>query len=380
MVSLRSIRRFDPPSKASACFALFAFTTLVGGSSAPAQTSATLPIIVWKCTGKAELPPSSLEQRKVRFVPEAAESFQTGRRRLGAGDFEQALAQFNRAIELDPDNPHYYLARAMTFARMENLDRTRDDIERSIKLDPGSPLTASERMKVHLSAAFLELARSHLTKQSFDHAIREADQAIAHYAGNSGAYLVRGAALTRQGQYLRAIETLNDAIRLDPGCDAAHSYRSTSHRRLVTADLLSRAMSNYRQAAYDAALRDLDEAYARDPRDFRIVNNRCVVRGAVGLLDEALGDCQEALRLWPGNKSSLASRASVYLKQDAFEEAAADFEAALRVDPKYPNALYARGLLRKQRGDTAGGDEDLAAAIALRPDVAGDLALYLFDE
>jgi tetratricopeptide (TPR) repeat protein len=385
MVSLRGARWFDPPSKAAACFALFAFTTLVGSNSAPAQTLATSSI-VWKCSGTAaELPPSSLEQRKVRFVPQAAESFRTGRHRLAASDFEQALAHFDRAIELDPDNPHYYLARATTFAYMENLNRARDDIERSIKLDPGSPVSASERMQVHLSAAHLGLAHSHMTKESFDHAIREADQAIAYYASNSAAHLVRGAALSRQGEHQRAIETFNEAIRLDPGCNPAYAYLSTSNRRLsdfrwAISELRARATSNYLKGAYDAALRDLDDVLARNPGIFEAVNNRCVVRGSVGLLDEALSDCQEALRLWPGNKYSLASRASVYFKKGALDDAAADFEAALRIDPKFANALYARGLLRKQRGDTAGGDEDIAAAIALRPDVETLIALYRFDK
>jgi hypothetical protein len=58
--------------------------------------------------------------------------------------------------------------------------------------------------------------------------------------------------------------------------------------------------------------------------------------------------------------------------------AAADFEAALRVDAKYAHAFYGRGLVRKQSGDTAGGEDDLAAAIALNPKVASDFAPYGF--
>ena len=50
--------------------------------------------------------------------------------------------------------------------------------------------------------------------------------------------------------------------------------------------------------------------------------------------------------------------------------ALADFEAALKIDPKLTFALYGRGMARLKRGDTAGGNADIAAATKTQPDIA----------
>ncbi len=39
-------------------------------------------------------------------------------------------------------------------------------------------------------------------------------------------------------------------------------------------------------------------------------------------------------------------------------------------------SLYGRGVAKRRKGDVAGGDADIAAAKALRPDVADPLATW----
>ena len=40
----------------------------------------------------------------------------------------------------------------------------------------------------------------------------------------------------------------------------------------------------------------------------------------------------------------------------------ADFDAALKLDSRQPRSLYGRGTAKLKKGDTAGGNADLAAA------------------
>jgi tetratricopeptide (TPR) repeat protein len=53
-----------------------------------------------------------------------------------------------------------------------------------------------------------------------------------------------------------------------------------------------------------------------------------------------------------------------------YDAALAPFEAALKVDPRLAYALYGRGMTRLKRGDTAGGNADIAAATKAQPDIA----------
>jgi hypothetical protein len=46
-----------------------------------------------------------------------------------------------------------------------------------------------------------------------------------------------------------------------------------------------------------------------------------------------------------------------------------DYTEVIRLDPKLALALYYRGQAKQKKGDTAGGDADIASARALDPNV-----------
>jgi len=67
---------------------------------------------------------------------------------------------------------------------------------------------------------------------------------------------------------------------------------------------------------------------------------------------------------------AVGTRGLVLLKLGRLDEAIADYDAALKVYAKGPTALYGRGVAKRKKGDVAGGDADIAAAKAIKPDVA----------
>jgi hypothetical protein len=58
-----------------------------------------------------------------------------------------------------------------------------------------------------------------------------------------------------------------------------------------------------------------------------------------------------------------------------YDEALADYNAALKLAPKLANSLYGRGMTKLKKGDPT-GDADIAAAKAIRPDIADKMARY----
>ncbi len=85
---------------------------------------------------------------------------------------------------------------------------------------------------------------------------------------------------------------------------------------------------------------------------------------------EALADCNESLRLGPGDAATLNSRGFTYLKMRKYDFAVADFDAALKRDPRQSGPLYGRGVAKRMNGDAAGANADIAAAKRLDPEVA----------
>jgi hypothetical protein len=48
----------------------------------------------------------------------------------------------------------------------------------------------------------------------------------------------------------------------------------------------------------------------------------------------------------------------------------------LKINPRRAGPLYGRGLAKRKNGDQAGGDADIAAARAIRADIADEYAKY----
>jgi tetratricopeptide (TPR) repeat protein len=80
--------------------------------------------------------------------------------------------------------------------------------------------------------------------------------------------------------------------------------------------------------------------------------------------------------LQPSDPQAIDSRAFTYLKLGQLDDAIVDYDAALRLNPKLAVSLYGRGLAKLKKGDASGGNADIAAAKAIRGDIADEFARY----
>jgi len=200
---------------------------------------------------------------------------------------------------------------------------------------------------------------SYRMKGDIDLAIQEYSQAIKLNGKFASAYNNRGVAYDRKGDYERAIQDYEQAIKLKP---SAEVYFNRGNAQLA-------------KSQYAAAIDDYNQALKLRPDLNGAIDNRCWARAVVGVLKQALADCNEALRLSPGNLGTRASRAFVFLKMTHFDAAVSDFDAVLHSEPKQPFGLYGRGLARMRNEDPS-GEEDIAAAKALQADIAEEYSRY----
>ena len=182
---------------------------------------------------------------------------------------------------------------------------------------------------------------------------------LADKEDRATAYKNRGNAYDDKGEYSRALEDYDAAVRVNPLDADAFNSRGTTYAAL---------------ARYERAVADFDEAIKLNPISPLAFSNRCFARGVLGLLDQALSDCNEALRLKPNNAGAIGSRAFVQLKLGCYEAAIADYNLRLRTSPDDAYALFGRGVAKYRKGDLRGGDGDIVAAQALKPDVSDEMA------
>jgi tetratricopeptide (TPR) repeat protein len=171
----------------------------------------------------------------------------------------------------------------------------------------------------------------------------------------------RGVAYKAKGEMDRAIQDYDEAIRLEPDVNSFFLNRGNAYQ--VKGD-------------YRRAIEDYDQAIYLKPDYADAFNARCWTRTIANTtLEAVLFDCDESLRLRPDGAAALDSRGFVYFRMGRYDKAIADCDKALS---GYPNAnsLYVRGLAKRMRQDTAGGDADIAAAKTIEPNVAEQYAGY----
>jgi len=113
----------------------------------------------------------------------------------------------------------------------------------------------------------------------------------------------------------------------------------------------------------------------RNPKDVSALINR----GAEYVLpkgdfDRGISDLNQALAIGGlspfGLTAAYSNRGNAYLGKGQYDRAISDYNEAIRRTPNHPYSLLGRGVAKIKKGDVNGGNADIAAAKAIRADVA----------
>ena len=245
------------------------------------------------------------------------------------------------------------------------------------------------------AAGFARRGAASDARHDYDAAIADLTRACELAPTESGYFYQRGMAHWHKGQGDAALGDFDQAIKLKP--DNADALIGRANLRVdrngsaaeVTPDLEAASRALPPQAEmhlrigqlYDsvdqpgAATIEYSKWIDSHPRDNVLMagalNSRCWSRALSGQeLEQALSDCNAALKMRPNTAAFLDSRGLVHLRRNDYDKAIADYDAALHLQPKIAWSLYGRGLARLHKGLTAEGQADIAAASALQPKIA----------
>ncbi len=230
--------------------------------------------------------------------------------------------------------------------------------------------------------AYDVLARIALSRGRLEAAWSWNEAAIRDDPFRATSHALRGVLHFREDRLGDATESFQSAIRIDPGCSEA--WRGLAEIRSLHGN-------------FGGALDALQQIPASAPKDLAFHLLRARLRTKQGLLRDAVGDLDEAIRLDPSPFFLILDRAELKLELEDFAGVRADaelartkirrasqpwklialadlaegkpeaaekgFDETLRRSPKDIEARIARATLRLTRKDRAGAREDLAAAV-----------------
>lgn len=289
---------------------------------------------------------------------------------------EAAESASNLTVADNPAEGPWYLA--LSYVGAKRYPKAADAMQQAFDAGNGNP---------DLDMSLLDAALKDMSE-----AERQAlGDEMTRHPSNPLARLVKAATMTNLALEL---PQLDEAIRQAPNYLDARHARVYAHIGLKHYDaaeedldwLIENAADSQTYTLHaallaergdvDGAVADYQSAIQISPDDAQLYNDLCWMRATHDLqLDEALENCNEAVRLEPDNGAYYDSRGLVNLQNDRPAYAIADYDVALS-DQDFAESYYGRGIAKIRMGDKEGGQADIARALRINPDIAGEFKDY----
>ncbi|MEJ2704774.1 MAG: tetratricopeptide repeat protein, partial [Sedimentisphaerales bacterium] len=223
-----------------------------------------------------------------------------------SGQFDKALSEYAKAIELNPTYAEAYNNRGGVYADLGQFDRAISERTRAIELDP-----------------------------KFDRA-----------------YYHRGLAWYKSGQVAKAVSDYTVALGINPRLVEAYNNRGVAFGSL---------------GQLDRAVLDFTKAVKVDPAHTEAYKNRGLAYFKLNQFTMAISDYTKALELDPELAEVYKNRGTAYGRLGRFDKAILDYSKAIDLDPKYAGAYYYRGLAQAFMENQDKAKQDLLKAVELDP-------------
>ncbi len=216
------------------------------------------------------------------------------------GKKAEALADFDRAIELGYDKPHAFVSRALFNAAIGDFDKAIADYSVAVTKEPEVVSHLVNRAAVLMSMA------------KFEEAINDYDAAIKLDEKNGSLFQQRAVAKKAMGDLQGSIADFDQSLKLDPKSIAS---------------LMGRGFVHFQTGDHKAAVEDFSKVVEMNPTAAVAMNNRGYNLQQLGDESKALADFDEAIKLAP--TYGLAHQNRAWLLLSAKDESLRNFDEAL---------------------------------------------------
>ena len=285
------------------------------------------------------------------------------------GDLDGALADFNRAIELNPKDDAPYYNRAQARRLKNDTAGAIADYTRAIELGSTNP------------AAYNNRGNARAENNDRDDAIADYTRAIELKPDYARAYYNRAVLKKEKGDKAGAKADFKTAEKLDPELASEESAADSKNDRLSPSpappaseesdeDPIERGIEKAKKGDMDGALADFNRAIELDPKNAAAYYNRASAKMLKKDAAGAIADYTRVIELDPKNVGAYNNRGILKARNNDPDGAVADYNQAIQANPKDAKAYINRGNVKKAKGDLDGAIADFTKAIELDSNLA----------
>jgi len=281
--------------------------------------------------------------------------------RIQKNEPESAMHSANRIVQMFPASPDGYLLRAKVHELTGALESACTDLGLAIALEPDNPEFRFMRGMVAYRINRFDLARADFrmllnSKNSITNTVffrqnnyRGTDRIMTMQSGPADQLLhLLGLVEIKAGNYLRALELLDSAIRLNNSEADMYAHRGLAYEKM-------------NEPA--RARKDFEYAFSLNPEHSVTLANNAASLLSEGRIPESIESIGRAIKSNPNSPDFYAQRATMRLENHEFELAVSDYDSAVRLNPQDGGLWFNRGLALEKCGRSTDAFESFGLAI-----------------
>ncbi|MBP8094798.1 MAG: tetratricopeptide repeat protein [Saprospiraceae bacterium] len=280
-------------------------------------------------------------------------------------NIEHSIAEFTKAIEINPEFALAYSNRAYSFFKLKNYLNSIKDYSKAIDLDPSHQKLGS----------YVQRGICKLNLSDYNGAILDFTESIELYISTLTNYhpefrIVKRKSLQVEAYYFRAkskvkikdykgaIDDYSKAIEINPEFVWAYSERgfAKGHSYTEIHDEVKKLING----DYIGAISDYSKAIELNKNEAKFYNSRGSMKVRIRNFQDAVVDFTKAIELNPENANSFFNRGKTKNLLEDYRGAVEDFTFVLNKLPQNAEAYYFRGLAFIKLGQKNTGCLDLS--------------------
>jgi protein O-GlcNAc transferase len=270
--------------------------------------------------------------------------FKTGNELKDAGKFDEAIASYQKALEIEPDSVEALNRLGEVYFVRGRLAEALAVCQQALKIQPD------------FAVGYKTLGNVLQGQGKIDAAIRAYSKAVEIKPEFAEAHSNLGSMFYKQGRLESAVSCYERALELKPDLAAVHSNLGKVLQQLGRLD---EAMACWRKA--------LELNPGAGSADFHLNMGNALLEQ--GRLEEAFGSFQRAIGLKPDLAEAHSNIGTILLQEGKPEEAIASCQKALGFKPGLAEAHSNMGLALQQLGKIEAAIGSFQKAIELKPDL-----------
>jgi len=256
--------------------------------------------------------------------------------------WKDELTLWSDTIRKSPHKARPYAGRGNAYGRKGDLDQAILDYNRAIENRP------------YYIEAYSNRGSAYAQKGDLDRALLDFSKAIEGKPDYADAYSNRGSVYAQKGDLGKAISDYSKVLEISPYCAEAYNGRGSAYAR---------------KGDLDRAILDCTKAIEIKPDYAGAYYNRGLAYRSKGDLDRAISDYSKVLEINPCSSEAYNGRGTAYAQKGDLERALLDCTKAIEIKPDYVEAYSNRAVMYFEKKEYAKSWEDVHQAQTLKYDV-----------